>query len=126
MAVADNTFFRYASTYFSNSENKGADLDTALSQCDPDTRILFYKAWVEAVVFMARRNMLAGGRKWLDVAAFALHRLLLVSQKTGQEQPDLNSLTQSLKRSYYNEHLSMPQNLLDVDTYLSNHAHVDL
>ena len=118
MVAHVDSFLAYAKSYFSSADGIDTDADALLSQCDPDTRLTIYKADVEIVVFGSRIGRIEN-KHWLDVGSFFVHRLMLVSQKMNRLDGDLAELTEYLKRAYAREHLSMPQDLLDVDAFLS-------
>lgn len=100
--------------------SNGIDDETALSQCDPDTRASVYKADVQTVVFATRIGY-KQDKKVLDQASYLLKNFLLVLQKTNIPiGAEIKSLTDYLKTAYRSEHLSMPQELLDVDSSINS------
>jgi TonB family protein len=70
-------------------------------------------------VFYARSGHIENKVK-LDAGAVVLHRMMLVLEKSNRRDGDLAELTDYLKRAYVREHLSMPQDLLDVDSYVKS------
>jgi TonB family protein len=120
MIVRANEFVHYASAYFRAADGIDVDSDALISQCDNDTRIAVYKAAVEISVFFARTGTI-DDKSSLDSASALIHRLMLVLQKSNRQDPDLARLDDQLKRAYSQQHLSLPQDLLEVDA----HARVD-
>lgn len=88
MIAETNRLLQYASAYFRGADGTDVDSDALISQCDNDTRIAVYKAYVEMVEFWARTNG-SETRTVLDDSADMLHRLMLVLQKSNrQDEPE--------------------------------------
>lgn len=117
MIVRANAFFHYASAFFRGADGINVDDDALISQCDNDTRIAVYKAAVETVVFFSRIGAI-DNKSWLDSGSLMIHQLMLVVQKSNRQDADLAQLDDQLKHAYARQHLSLPQNLLDVDAHV--------
>ncbi len=121
MIIQANEFFNYGSIYFRAADGTDTDADALISQCDNDTRIAVYKAAAETEVFFTR-VVPVNNKSLLDAGALFLYRLMLVLQKSNREDGDLARLNEFLKSAYRRAHLSMPENLIDVDSYVKSAA----
>lgn len=108
-----HAFLDYDEEYESGFLKQGADWEAAISQCDPDTRVGYYKALIDIVLFLTRSGDYK--RRWLDGASRILRHLDDVLRKTSTVDPELPMLTNALKRAYNTAHLSIPEDLLYVD-----------
>jgi TonB family protein len=121
MIIQANEFLNYGTAYLRAADGIDTDDDALISQCDNYTRIAVYKAGAETEVFLQRVDPV-NSKSYLDAGSLLLYRLMLVLKKSNREDGDLAQLNERLKNAYGRAHLSMPQNLINVDSYVKSAA----
>ena len=121
MIPASKAFMAYMSDYFTEyADNTGADYGSAISQCDPQTRIAIYKAVAMPYVMVARMQEGPSRPDMLQHIASILGLAIQVMKKTNTADDDMADLVKDTLRAYNRAHLSLPQALLDADAYIKS------
>lgn len=111
-------FYAYGTAYLNVTESEsGGDFGAAISQCDLETRLIFYEAGVKLGLFNLRTGK-TEGKSYVDMVSGWLYWMMLAVQKSNEGQADLATLGSSLARFYASEHTAQSEDMNAVESYL--------